>query len=1043
MAKNTTGGEAGASEAAATAGPLAAALSVRPGEIETVKRIFVAAFVLGAALVCFYSGGNAIFLTRYEIGILPWVYIVNAVLVIAVGLLYSLVAQRVSATVALNGSTTASAVSVFLLWLWAMVSNSDIVAFAMAAWYRLLFIFALLTLWEVASGVFDIRQSKRLFPAVGLGIMLAFIIGGVLTPLLTGLIGATNLVLLSAIFFAIYTVVYARLIRVEDVVAENEDTPPAGPRDILNDPYARLLAGMRSITILLIFVGEFVFYEQAASTFESEDSLAGFLGLFIATSTLVMVIFTAVASARYIAHAGMRIGLMTMPIVIGSMAVVTGLWGVLVGVNTGFFVLVVLCMLLNIVVANAIEPAVGAVMYQPLPADQRMSVRLAVDGWLGSFALLLAGLLLLGFEVVGFESVVPFVWLLVVVGLVGVAMAARLHVGYAGALRVATTRAFGGATSLADLAAAADTTLLQGSPGAGLAPALLGGIDADGVLISSMLEHPDPAIAQLALESIEGRGHVAGVAALVDPIGVAAQRADLSESAVASALQSMTTIDPHRAAAIADGIDPRPGLVVAVLGARLSRDMAQSNDRAALDCLLDSDNSADRTQAAHILGATSKSNPTAQTPVVAELLAGLLDDDDSVVVHAALAALDGRVSSELAPRVLALGEALPARRSALKALRSSPNALATIDREFDGLPLDYRSDLAEHVYPGHTRRPTDIHRFVEPGQPSEIRHAGFMAIRRSRIVAPATVGRMIRDDLELAMHLVAAYRDVSAEFPELGHALAAEFALARATIYAALAIDYPTDRITDIEALVRRGLEDERANAVEALDVLLATELRRRVVPVIEPITIADAVEQVPGLSAPLDVEFWLPQFVDDNRLTDWTRRTAKFYVIATHPQDETEDEVAMTTSPSTADTSDVSMAATIGRIGALREVDIFSTLPYPLLADLAQLVQERSVDAGEVIIKEGAVDHGLYALTAGQVTVSGTDVQLEAGTVFGELAVLSPAPRSATVTAVSACTIMRVERESLLALADRRPEVMVEIASVLASRLRGTASSQ
>jgi CRP-like cAMP-binding protein len=133
-------------------------------------------------------------------------------------------------------------------------------------------------------------------------------------------------------------------------------------------------------------------------------------------------------------------------------------------------------------------------------------------------------------------------------------------------------------------------------------------------------------------------------------------------------------------------------------------------------------------------------------------------------------------------------------------------------------------------------------------------------------------------------------------------------------------------------------------------------------------------------------------------------------------------------------------MDPTIERVLALRRVDIFATLSYDSLVELAGLVRTRTEPAGAVLVAAGSVGYELYAITSGAVEVrgsGGTLTRLEAGTVFGELAVVDPAPRSATVVAVTPVELLVVPRSTVLALADRRPAVMAEIARVLARRLR------
>ena len=279
---------------------MASVLGVRAQEVDRVRRLVGASFLLGMALVLFYGAGNAVFLTRFEITALPWVYIVNAVVVIVVGLTYGAWSRRVPVDRALLGLATGMSVSVFGLWVWATASEGDAVAFAMAVWFRLLFIFAVLGLWEIASVVFDIRQAKRLFAAVALGMMLAFVVGGIATPLLTAMIGTVNLVGIVAVCFTLYTLAFRRLLRRYEIGGHHgaETAAPATPREIMSDRYSRRMVWMKSVTILLLYVSEYVFYEQASSTFRTEDSLAGFLGVFMGSMTIVMVLVTGLASGR-------------------------------------------------------------------------------------------------------------------------------------------------------------------------------------------------------------------------------------------------------------------------------------------------------------------------------------------------------------------------------------------------------------------------------------------------------------------------------------------------------------------------------------------------------------------------------------------------------------------------------------------------------------------------------------------------------------------------------------------------------------------------
>ena len=122
----------------------------------------------------------------------------------------------------------------------------------------------------------------------------------------------------------------------------------------------------------------------------------------------------------------------------------------------------------------------------------------------------------------------------------------------------------------------------------------------------------------------------------------------------------------------------------------------------------------------------------------------------------------------------------------------------------------------------------------------------------------------------------------------------------------------------------------------------------------------------------------------------------------------------------------------------ALARIDIFSTLSYGSLLELAEAGPDpHRRRLGRRVIEVGSLGRELYAITSGTVEVctpEGTTSRLDEGTVFGELAILDPSPRSATVTAVTEVDLLVVSSATVLALADRRPAVMTEIARVLAA---------
>jgi CRP-like cAMP-binding protein len=86
-----------------------------------------------------------------------------------------------------------------------------------------------------------------------------------------------------------------------------------------------------------------------------------------------------------------------------------------------------------------------------------------------------------------------------------------------------------------------------------------------------------------------------------------------------------------------------------------------------------------------------------------------------------------------------------------------------------------------------------------------------------------------------------------------------------------------------------------------------------------------------------------------------------------------------------------------------LRKVPLFSDLDDRELGQIAGGMQERKVEAGETIVKQGAGGAGFFVIEEGEADVTVDDESrgsLGPGDYFGEIALLTGSERTATVTA-------------------------------------------
>jgi len=133
-------------------------------------------------------------------------------------------------------------------------------------------------------------------------------------------------------------------------------------------------------------------------------------------------------------------------------------------------------------------------------------------------------------------------------------------------------------------------------------------------------------------------------------------------------------------------------------------------------------------------------------------------------------------------------------------------------------------------------------------------------------------------------------------------------------------------------------------------------------------------------------------------------------------------------------------MITTVEKVLFLRGIDLFSDLPGEDLAQIALITEEAQRPAGAEIIREGEVGESIYIVVEGRVHVTKGDkpvAELSEREVFGEMALLDPAPRSATVKALSDVTLLTIRREDFADIMAERHEIARGVIQVLTRRLR------
>ena len=133
-----------------------------------------------------------------------------------------------------------------------------------------------------------------------------------------------------------------------------------------------------------------------------------------------------------------------------------------------------------------------------------------------------------------------------------------------------------------------------------------------------------------------------------------------------------------------------------------------------------------------------------------------------------------------------------------------------------------------------------------------------------------------------------------------------------------------------------------------------------------------------------------------------------------------------------------------------LRQRSVFAGLPAREIDAVAALTVEETYRARSYIFMEGDAARWFYVVRSGHVKIvrhskTGKDVVLEIlgpGEIFGGIAVIEKRPYPAAAQTTESTVVLKIPAEPMIALAERHPALIKEMALVIGRRLRAAHDS-
>ncbi|MBK8418792.1 Npt1/Npt2 family nucleotide transporter [Candidatus Villigracilis saccharophilus] len=971
--------------------------NIEPGEERLVGLLVLLYFILALGFVFVQSMAFGVFLSEYGVKGLPYSYIAIAIFASLVAMFYIRLGGRVSFSKLLFINLIFLACTSLLIWFALKSPLYHITAFILPLWFQIVLNLGNLAVWPLAGSLFDFRQGKRLFPLLGAGNWLANIIGGLFIPALVKTVGATNLMLLAGFSFG--AALFILRILTHTYLQPKTDAPKAAQRTarpakpqtgIFKDRYVLLIFAYTVLWWVAFFFVDNIFYDRAFAQYPDANQLTAFIGRLLSIIGIVALISSTVLTSRVIARFGLRVGLLAMPLLVILSLGMLALSGSLGASLFMVFAVGAFAKLSNVAFGFSTSQSANAIVYQSLPDTMRGRVQTIAEGIVQPIAVGLAGISLLALTAGLKFSYIGLAYVFVGLGVAWLIVIFLLSGNYVRALtRVITKRRLGDDANV--LADPASVSLLQSrlqDAHAGVVIYAMNKLEVLDVLsltpeLRSLIQHPAPEVRREAFVRVENLKLKSMLRDVQNQLAVETFPA-VKESAL-RALGAIAEDKSQLTSALNEtDVNSLRGALIGLLKCGNEPSAEQK-----LNHLLAASSNADRNLAIEVMGSVNRRDYYSQL----------------------ISACDSPQTSRAAGLALiAIGaEALPEIESAFGEKDAPRQRLLTLAR------------VLGHI--GGVRSQNILLSRISESD-SEVRSKILNALSHSgyRTKDTAMIQGVVKTEVEQAAWISTTQVDIrdSAETLLLQAALTQFHVQIRNRVLLLLSFTFDGDSIRRVREALTVGTSTQASYALEIMDVQLPADWKKLIMPLLENLAPLERSQQLGSFfpQTKRDRAERLIELIENHNLPEWVRACAVY----------------------AAKKGDPAMLSNVEKVLILKSVAMFSHTPDNVLADVADLLEELDISENETIFEKGDTGDSMYVILDGKVRVHDGERLLNylgERDVFGEMALLDPEPRLASVTAVEATRLFRLDQAPFFELMEERPEVATGIIRVLTGRLR------
>ena len=381
-------------------------INLRPEESDRTWLMFAFYTTTSIGLRWSEDSTVALFLDKYDVDSLPWIYIASAVTGAVLVFFYSWLQKIFSLRLVVIGTVPCMFAVLFLLRQGLEVSYAAVITiFLLRLWVDASYVINDLNTSIAANQLFNIQEIKRAYPLVSSGTLVADILSGFSLPLLLIFVGldgvifpfASTFIVLGAVILVYLTHNYRQAFPSASNRWISKVQSASGRR--LSSPlrhYALLLfAFFAFLQVIGIFI-DFQYLAQLKSNYNQKD-IASFLGLFGGIAGICELLVQLFLSSRILQRFGVFITIALLPLTVGifafSLVVLISLTSVTP--QLPIFWGMVFLKFLDELLRYTFVLSSGPLLFQPIPDKARTKIQALASGVAESFGAGTAGTLIL------------------------------------------------------------------------------------------------------------------------------------------------------------------------------------------------------------------------------------------------------------------------------------------------------------------------------------------------------------------------------------------------------------------------------------------------------------------------------------------------------------------------------------------------------------------------------------------------------------------------------------------------------------------------